>query len=346
MTICPFCENPFPAMQTSYGRAELHPCAKCRNPVILKTVEGVQVAEPIAGARDIREDSPPESVGGAVLSVLHKSRYDLPLLEPVAQRLKRSIPKDEDELLSVVSTDPIVAARVVHMANGEIFGGLERAADLHEAVERLGTDRIRHELAALANGPVFPARAALVAAALEQTWKNSVFAAHAAREIGRASAAPNPEGLYLAGLLHNIGKFLLYDVLESGSGEAVVAVRESPRLFAETLKRFHPLVALHLAERWRFPLEIGITAYAYEAPARVPDETFLYTTQVVILADAIARATGYGEPLDVGVSLLAHPANQLLRLSDVRIGAIRIDLSDRLAELVPRFGLEAVPLVA
>mgnify|MGYP002623930765 CR=1 FL=1 len=346
MTICPFCENPFPAVQTSYGRAELHPCAKCRNPVILKTFEGKQIAEPIAGARDIREDSPPESVGGAVLSVLHKSRYDLPLMRPVAERLKRSVPEDESELLALVANDPILAARVVHLANGEIFGGLERAVDLQEAIDRLGLGRVRGELVGLGDGPVCPAREPLVVEALEQTWKNSVFSAHCAREIAKSSAASNPDALYLAGLLHNVGKFLLLDVMESGSGEAVVAVRGSERLFTDTIKRFHPLVALHLAERWRFPIDVGIAAYAFDTPARVPDEAFEYTTQIVVLADAIARATGYGAPVESGVSLLAHPANRLLRMSDVRIGAIRIDLSDRLREIIPGFGIEAVPAVA
>lgn len=345
MTICPFCENPFPAVQTSYGRSELHPCSKCRNPVVLKTVGGTQVAEPMPGARDIREDSPPQSVGGAVLSVLHKSRYELPMLRQVAEGLKRSIPANDD-VMTVIETDPIVAGRVIELANGEMFGGLDRAVDLREAFDRLGADRIRTELSALANGPVFPGRAPLVSEALERTWNNSVFAAHAAREIGRANAVVNPDALYLAGLLHNAGRFLLYDVIESGSGEAVVAVRESKRLFSETIQRFHPLAALHLSERWRLPIDIGIAAFAYEEPARIPDEAFAYTTQVVALADSIARATGYGYPADAAISLLAHPANRVVRVSDVRIAAMRIDLTDRLRALLPQFGVEAVRPVA
>ncbi len=342
MNTCPFCDSPFHSIQSAYGHSELYPCPKCRNPVIIKSEEGKQTALPLPGARDIREDSPPQSVGGEVLSILHKTTYDLPILADIAHRLRTNPPTRDDsdeDIKELISSDPIIASHLLHKANSEIFGGLERAEEMHEAYERLGRERVLEELGKLSKGPTFSTEFDFLNELIREAWRHALFTAHCSREIALASSAASPDILYFAGLFHDIGKYLLFDVLGSSTGDAILAVRQSPRLVVETLKRFHPLVGLHLIHRWRLPAELGIAAFCHHNTKLVPDELFLYTTEVVNLANTIAHVSGYGEAMEGKISLVSHPSNRSLGLSDVRIAAIRIDCADRVNVQCAKLGL-------
>lgn len=346
MATCPFCENPFPAIQSEFGRSEIHPCSKCRNPVVLTASLTSSTAEAIAGMRDIREDSPPDSVGGLILSVLHKSKYQLPLLPAVAERLASALKAGDLVTPEIAMRDPIIAANLLRAANGELFGGLERVGSLSDATARMGESRTREVLESLLNEPRFAMTDPNLSETIERTWKNSVFAGCAAHEIARPAGTEEQDRMYVVGLLHDIGKFLMFDVLESGVGGSVAAVRESPRLLEDTLDRFHHLCSLHLADRWKFPVQLGMAAFVYDQIDLATDDTFRHAAHVAAFASDLARATGYGPEAPEDLTLLAHGSNRYLRLSDVEIARIRIDVADQLSESFQSWGIEPVAKIA
>ena len=188
-------------------------------------------------------------------------------------------------------------------------------------------------------------------ASLPWLWLAGVFVAALLVRVAYLAAfrhSPFFENLLVDAAWHDLWAWGWAEGTWDTGGRAFFRAPLYPLFVSLVYKGFgHDLVALRAVQALiGSTTAMGIAACAFDTPARVPDEAFEYTTQIVVLADAIARATGYGAPVESGVSLLAHPANRLLRMSDVRIGAIRIDLSDRLREIIPGFGIEAVPAVA
>ena len=111
-------------------------------------------------------------------------------------------------------------------------------------------------------------------------------------------------------------------------------VRESPTLMFETVQRFHTLVGLVLTQRWQLPPAVRIAAFCHHEPERVPDEAYRIPTHIVSLANAMAHRSGHGAHEPEETSLLTHPSNRVLELSDIRISAIRIDIEDRLEKTI------------
>ena len=337
MNECPFCQKAFASLHSSFGHSEIFACEECRNPLLVLCGENHYSISPIPGLRDIREDSPPRSVGGEILDVLHAANYILPVLPTIAQQISDTVSEAgiwEEELFDIVSSDPVVTARVLEVANGALYGGLGSIEDIASACARMGAETVTETLNELAKGPMFYTQDLGLARAIHGQWRHALFTAHCAREIATFQNDPNPDRHFVAGMLHDIGKFLLYSLFAENTSEAVKMVRESPTLMFETVQRFHTLVGLVLTQRWQLPPAVRIAAFCHHEPERVPDEAYRIPTHIVSLASAMAHRSGHGAHEPEETSLLTHPSNRVLELSDIRISAIRIDIEDRLEKTI------------
>ncbi len=337
MNACPFCEKAFASLHSTFGHSEIFTCEECRNPLLVYREGNHYTVSPMPGLRDVRDEAPPQSVGGEIIDALRAENYVLPVLPTIAQQIGDAISETgvwEEELFEMVSSDPVVTARMMDVANGAVYGGLDPVEDIASACARMGSDTVMATLTDLAKGPVFYTQDLDLARAIHDHWRHSLFTAHCAREIAAVRNEPNPDSYFVAGMLHDIGKYLLYSLFAENTSEAVKMVRESPTLMLETVQRFHTLVGLVLTQRWQLPPAVCVAAFCHHEPERAPDETYRISTHIVSLANAMAHRSGHGAHEPVETSLLSHPSNGVLELSDIRIAAIRIDIQDRLERTI------------
>lgn len=335
---CPFCDAPFATIQTPYGRAELSACEKCGNPVVINNKPDLKSVAPVPGARDIREDCPPKSVGAEILAALGGSESSLPVLPETAAMLWRTHDSAWDDVPGwVVEADPALVAHVLARANGELYGGLDKVEDVPAAVHRIGNEALAAALGELAALRPFDGRFPRILDVLREQRRHALYAALAARAIARELLMPDPGALYAAALLHDAGKSWLYGFAAAGTTPAMAAVRDSAVLLDELVGRFHPLAGLRLVQRWRLPGLFRLAVFCHHNPERVPEERDLLAVHVVSLANMMAHAAGHGGRPSQPVSLLTHPSNRYLGLSDVRLAAIRVDTDDAFAALLAGF---------
>jgi len=337
MVPCPFCEAPLPEAALSSGNAGLGICVRCFNPVLTGWRDGADKAAPLAGARDIRRIAPPESIGAALLAQTAQNLDDLPVLPEMSQRILHLLKDPEfslPELTALIKEDPVIAVAVMRQANSAAFGGLHEIKDLNGACARLGMKTIANTVQIVANRNLFITGNAALKNSMGRLWHHSVATAHCADEISRLTLAPDREAIFLAGLIHDIGKVLLLEMAASPGGNALRELKTNTALLAEIMENFHGLLGLLVCQAWQLPPTLRAAVYFHHQPDSCPEKEWTPTVHTVALANAIALVEGYGmHETAQEVFLSSHPSTLHLGLTDIKLATLRVDLADTLEAL-------------
>jgi HD-like signal output (HDOD) protein len=118
---------------------------------------------------------------------------------------------DVGRVAQVVSGEPLLAARLVHLANSVAFNpGGRKIADVRSAVTRVGFNTVRTTAAVIALEQVRASKdLAPFAAEAERVWRHSLDAAAIAYVLARTLTTLRPDEALFAGLVHDIGRFFL-----------------------------------------------------------------------------------------------------------------------------------------
>lgn len=140
-------------------------------------------------------------------SALSDELRRVPMREGTALELLRFLDQPEVSAAHVaqrVGTDPVLAARCLHLANSPYFGLGGRVGDLSQAVVLLGISVIR-ALALTTAAGLFGDQRFMP----DGFWDHSVAVAAAASLLARYRGLPVGEA-FSAGLLHDVGAALLF----------------------------------------------------------------------------------------------------------------------------------------
>jgi putative nucleotidyltransferase with HDIG domain len=199
-------------------------------------------------------DAPPldPRVAEAFAQRLEHGSFEVPLLPEVAANVLSETAREDWSASSVVELlkrDPAMAANLLKLSNSVAFRGAAPVVSLQQAVARLGASNVRQLAVVIAcETRVFQVPGFEVE--VRQTFRHSLAAALAAREIARARRA-NVEDAFLGGLLHDVGWPLLLQVLLDLSKR--LEVKPERRSLLATAKAHHAPVARRLAAQWKLP---------------------------------------------------------------------------------------------
>jgi HD-like signal output (HDOD) protein len=139
---------------------------------------------------------------------------DLPSLPEIYLRVSEQL---EDETSTVqqigdtVQNDPAITTRVLKMVNSAYYGMPNEVASVSQAVSLLGRERLKHILIGSVLRGVF-SELENPAFSMQVFWQHSIKTAIIARQLAtQVSAIKEPESMFTAGLLHDIGKLLLFN---------------------------------------------------------------------------------------------------------------------------------------
>jgi len=170
---------------------------------------------------------------------------------------------------------------------------------------------------------------------MKALWRHSVATAHAASELARMLSLPRSERLFLAGLIHDIGKLAIIQLISTAKSGPLAGLRESPALCEEVIENFHMLSGLLIVQRWDLPPEFAITTFCHHDPSLCPDASHTAAVHAICLADAVARAEGYSTVQETApVYLTALPSSQYLNMTDIKLAGLRVDLADKVEVLL------------
>jgi HD-like signal output (HDOD) protein len=149
-----------------------------------------------------------DAIKASIRKRLESKTLDIPRLPQVAGRilqLSNNPASTIDEVVDVIKMDPVLAPRVLSVANSAGYGS--RVEGLKPALMRLGTKVVQDMVFAESiRLKIFSTRS--YRSILEQSWKLSLGAAIACETLSEASGLER-ESAFLLGLLHETGKPVL-----------------------------------------------------------------------------------------------------------------------------------------
>ncbi|WP_079432887.1 HDOD domain-containing protein [Zoogloea sp. LCSB751] len=258
----------------------------------------------------------------------------LPAMPTVALELLHTLTEtdassaDLVDLARRIAQDQAITARVLRVANSPFYGLQSRVASINDAIVVLGFSAVRSlvlaaaVMASLPGGPC-------TGFSQERFWRHVLGTAAAAQAIGKRLGRPS-EALFIAGLLHDIGRLALVVLYPARYAATLAAAREQDRGLQETELAFfgfdHAAVGASLAEHWHFPAEIADALAWHHQPDRGKAGGL---AAIVHYADAIAQALDLDESEDSQVARLQEDAVASLGLDWDALLAVLADTQTR-----------------
>lgn len=221
----------------------------------------------------------------------------LPSIPKVAQDLMLQFDNPSSDLESIarnIEKDPVIAAKILRLANSARFRGSRESSSIEDAALRLGFNTLRTLVMASAATGAFKA---VPNFDLKGFWLKSFEVAGIARLLAKQSGA-DPEIAFTCGVMHNIGELLIQTGAPAVAERLNNATRAggSGRIANETLHLGfgYPEVGAELARRWHLPQVIQ-QAIAYQArPMQAPQEAPLprIVAQAIVIAEALDEYGG------------------------------------------------------
>lgn len=190
---------------------------------------------------------------------IETDRLVIPTMPAVATKCLGMLkdPKyDVKKLVAALETDPVFAAQITRAASTAAFGG-QPVRSLEAAINRLGTNQMRTVLTQAAARSLFETSNKAIAGRLALLWKHSVAVAVLARDVGALMQLEDAQVVYLAGLLHDVGKTVVAAMLlEAESALAKKGAWISADQWIEVVDATHREIGVLLAERWNLDPEL------------------------------------------------------------------------------------------
>lgn len=140
----------------------------------------------------------------------------LPSLPGAVIYLDRAIRDDSVSLLELsrlVEKDPVLAARLIRVANSAFYRGISAIESVPDAVTRIGFSATRNIALVLLDNS-FQARHKAVEKKIAELWKDSLSTAAMAAALTRYYSLVDANRAMLGGLMYNVGAMLLLTIID------------------------------------------------------------------------------------------------------------------------------------
>jgi HD-like signal output (HDOD) protein len=252
------------------------------------------------------------------LKRLSENKIKLPEIPSVISELNEVIAaplSSAQDIANVVNNSPSLAATLLKIVNSSLYSRPARIDNLSQAVTLIGTSEIYGlalYISVMSNFNKIPQKIVNMYA----FSKHSIACSIIARTLAAHKNLPQTEQLFVSGLLHDLGRVLLYIYFPDDSLNILSYCRESDKLLYEVENEYmacnHVHFAKHLMQHWKLPLTLVNNVFYHHNPSASPHPI---PSTIVHLADIIANGLGMGSSGERFVPLLDYKAWEDLGLA-------------------------------
>jgi len=229
---------------------------------------------------------------------------DLPPLPAVFTRLMALSRQPEDRIdvgkfTNLLQTDPALTARILQLANSSYYGTLNKINSLRQAIMHIGLQETISTVNWMLCQKLLPRFPVMEGFSDKDYWAHSWACATANRMLGRQDLLVDcqPGELYVAGLLHGIGRLILALHRPEEFRQCLANSRDfsQPLEDAELdlLGTTDSFIACEILRTWQFPESICNAVKHFRNPEAAPEE-FLEIAALTQFAYYIANTSGVG----------------------------------------------------
>ena len=257
---------------------------------------------------------------------------ELPTLPHVVQKLASTIGRPNvsaEEIGTLIEKDQVLSAKVLRLANSPFYGFPARIGSVSHAVVVLGLNVVK--------GLTLCATAfdIMKDAGMDQLWRHSLGVAITAQILGSRLSIKNPEEVFVAGLLHDIGKVVLYvkwrDVGDQIKTAQKIGDRPMMDIEQDLFELTHADIGGWLANAWHLPMTLREPIQYHHKPAAAQEA--MLQTAIVHVADILVKGLACGNPGDDLIPPLSHQAWDMVGLEESTLASCLAKASEEFATI-------------
>ena len=237
---------------------------------------------------------------------------DLPTLPVIYRKVKDLLDNPQtsaSDLGKVITQDQVLTAKLLKLVNSSFYGFPQRIITVNRAIAIIGFRALKAMVLATSILKSFSLDGD-VGFWSEEFWQHSIGCAVGAKIIGKYIGYNELDELFVAGLIHDIGKVVEY--VSFGAGfRKVLEITQKKNIFMQEAERRiletdHTEIGSLLIRKWRLPPELVEPVTYHHCPQKA--KGFPKEVGVIHLSDILIKALGLGwagdykvPPLDLRV---------------------------------------------
>lgn len=251
---------------------------------------------------------------------LVQGAVELSSLPEIYYRLSACIDDPHSNLSGIgeiVSTDPVLSARLLKIANSALFNFPSPVESINQAITVVGTAQLRDLVLSTSVIDMFRGIFGNLVS-MDSFWRHSIACGITARVIATYRREANIERYYVIGLLHDIGKLVMQVQLTEAARQAIYQCRQDGHALYQTEQTLigfdHAAVGGALLRAWKLPESLAEPVGCHHQPqlaGQYPEDA-----AIVHVADIITNALEIGASGEARVPPLQAEAWVRLGLSE------------------------------
>lgn len=241
------------------------------------------------------------------------------------------------DITKVIEKDPSLSVNILKTANSASYGLSYKVSSVEHAVTLIGLKEVASLCLSWGIATALKPKHGIKTMDLKAFWEHSIATGIIAKIFCKEFHIRIQSSLYLAGLIHDIGKIILDRFSHNIYTEAIqlthiknISLREAEK---EVIGEFHDKVGGYLLKRWKLPDMLVEVATHHHSIVNASQKN-IDLVAIISLSNQIARLKGFGCYGNMqGVILTETDAFELIKnknpeLKDADIARFIMDLDN------------------
>lgn len=250
-----------------------------------------------------------------------KNTENLPTLPDVIVKITALIDDPDstaDDLNKVISGDLALTSKILKIVNSAFYGFSRNIGSITHAVVILGFNTVRNiALSAF----IFDN---LTSKTLQPLWEHSIAVGAISKAVGEEASLPQSEEAFIAGLLHDIGRVVLFVHDPEGMQELIEANqdRKDGALHDAEIQKYGCAqyeIGAALLDHWKLPEPLIESVLYIKEPSKASSPL----SGLVCIGNILAKAMGIGTSYESGMQTLSPELLSLVGIEKEQIKALK-----------------------
>jgi len=262
-----------------------------------------------------------------------RSLGSLPPFSPILTRLLATLAEEDVSFAALgdlIEKDTVVAANILQLVNSALYARAGQISSVRHAISLLGTSKLRNAVLGMSIARVWNR------VNMPATWSMARFNMHSAAVallsdlLAQRLPVSYPEGAFVAGLLHDVGRLLMALGLPAEYGKIVELYNAGGRTLIDCEREIagftHPELSAAALAVWKLPEEIRIAVRDHHSS---PAES----AGGIPLSHVLDAANQYANSVGVYILVANHDAAdpsavELLGLDADKLAALLVEFRE------------------
>jgi len=246
-------------------------------------------------------------------------KIEIPALPELYMRLREIIDSPSGnaaKIAALLANEPGLSMKILRTVNSPIYGLRQQATKVEQAVGLLGMNEVANIVLSATLLKRFPAQPGHRRLDLRRFWEHSIGVGTMARILGNMadpSARIQVNDTFVAGLIHDIGRLMLYQNFPDEFVRALdLCKSERTTMLQAEIAVFnfsHQDIGAFVADQWGFSRNMVKSLELHNSPEELDSGDESYTFVCLIhIADLLAHALRFGDAGDPFVPVFSSTA--------------------------------------